>query len=81
MVDFVGYLALGLNLYSMYSKGEYRLRVLSAIANLAYVVYGLFIGAIPIIVGGSIAVVLHLYRLRKLKHAENLGLIKTLQTD
>ena len=72
MFDLVGYLALGLNLYSMYSKGEYRLRLFSAIANFAYVVYGVLINAFPIILGCSIAVILHVYRLYKLKQVETI---------
>jgi len=75
MIDLFGYLALGLNLYSMHSKGEYRLRVFSAIANLAYVVYGVLINALPIIIGCSIAVILHGYRLHKLKQEGNIELI------
>lgn len=65
MFDFVGYLALGLNVFSMYSKGEYRLRLFSAIANFTIVVYAIMINAI--IIGCSIAVVLHIYKLYKLK--------------
>lgn len=75
MFDLVGYLALGLNLYAMYSKGEYKLRLFSAIANLTYVIYGILIYAIPIIVGGSIAVTLHVYRLYRLKQQENIEII------
>jgi Na+/H+-dicarboxylate symporter len=67
MFDIIGYIALGLNLYSMYSKGEYRLRVFSAIANFAYVIYGVLINALPLVIGCTIAVILHLYRLHKLK--------------
>lgn len=73
--DFVGYLALGLNLYSMYSKGEYRLRYFSAIANFTYVIYGILINALPIIIGCSIAVILHICRLYKLKQIKNLKLL------
>lgn len=72
--DLIGYLGLGLNLYSMYSRGEYRLRLISAIANFIFVIYGLLISASPIVIGSSIAVILHVYRLRSLSsitHAEN----------
>ena len=72
--DVIGYLALGLNLYSMYCKGEYRLRVYSVVANATYIIYGIFIGATPIIVGGSIAVLLHLHRLHQLRQLENIEL-------
>lgn len=66
-IDFIGYSALMLNLYSMSTKGEYKLRLLSAVANLIYILYGILISAFPIIIGCSIAVVLHIYRLNGLK--------------
>lgn len=67
LADSIGYIALGLNLYSMSSKSEHRLRVLSVLANAIYIAYGLIISAIPIIVGCSVAVLLHLYRLYRMK--------------
>jgi hypothetical protein len=67
----VGYAALTLNLYSMSLKGEHKLRLYSAIANSIYVIYGLLIQAYPIIIGATIAVVLHITRLEKLKRAKH----------
>lgn len=67
----VGYVALILNLYSMSLKGEYRLRLYSVIANSIYVIYGLLIQAYPIIIGSTIAVVLHITRLLKIKKTKN----------
>lgn len=67
LADSIGYVALVLNLYSMSSKSEHRLRIISLIANVIYVVYGFFIGAVPIILGCSVAVLLHAYRLSKMK--------------
>ncbi len=65
-IDIIGYTGLIINLYSMSVKGEYKLRLISAIANAIYVVYGLLLGAHPIIIGCLIAVALHLYRLKNL---------------
>ncbi len=65
--DFIGYIGLLLNLYSMYAKGEYKLRLFSVIANIIYIIYGILISAIPIVIGCIIAVILHLYRLKNLK--------------
>jgi cytochrome bd-type quinol oxidase subunit 2 len=65
LYDLVGYLGLALNLFSMYSKGESKLRIFSAIANFIYIIYGILIAAFPIIIGSSIAVLLHLYRLNE----------------
>ena len=66
MIDLVGYSALLLNLGSMAMRDLLRLRVLSAIANTIYIVYGLLIDAPPFIIGCSIAVCIHLYHLRKI---------------
>ncbi|MEO0528298.1 MAG: hypothetical protein AAFZ89_13790 [Bacteroidota bacterium] len=72
--DIIGYFALLLNLYSMSVKGERRLRIISLVANCIYVLYGMLIQAMPIILGCSIAVLLHGYRLYQIK-------IKTHGTD
>ena len=68
LADSIGYMALALNLYSMSSKNERRLRMFSVVANLMYIVYGIVISAIPIILGCAVAVLLHTYRLYKMKH-------------
>ena len=65
MIDLIGYAALALNLFSMAAKDELKLRILSAVANSIYVLYGLLIGSLPITIGCFIAVVLHLYRIHK----------------
>ncbi len=51
----------------MFVKGEKGLRSISIIANFFFVVYGILLGAIPIIAGSSIAVFLHKYHLRRIK--------------
>lgn len=66
LIDIVGYGALITNLYSMSTKGEYKLRVISLVANVFYIFYGTLISATPIIVGCTIAVFLHAYHIRRL---------------
>ncbi len=66
-IDCIGYGGLVINLYSMSTKGEYKLRLISLIANVIYILYGSLITATPIIVGCTIAVFLHGYHLRRLK--------------
>lgn len=70
-IDIIGYSALVINLYSMSVKGEYKLRLISALANFIYIIYGILLIAFPIIIGCSIAVVLHIYRLKRLKLDDN----------
>ena len=67
LIDCIGYAALVINLYSMSTKGEYKLRLISLIANIGYILYGVLISATPIIVGCTIAVFLHGYHIRRLR--------------
>ena len=67
IIDSIGYGGLVINLYSMSAKGEYKLRRISFVANVIYIIYGALISAAPIIVGCTIAVFLHGYHLRRLK--------------
>lgn len=62
-VDFIGYTALVINLTSMAMKDVLLLRGFSAVANFIYVIYGIILGAMPIVVGCSIAVSLHVYHI------------------
>lgn len=71
IIDSIGYAALVINLYSMSTKGEYKLRLISLIANIGYVLYGVLLNAYPIIIGCTIAVFLHGFHLRRLRIKEN----------
>ncbi len=71
LIDCIGYGGLVINLYSMSTKGEYKLRLISLIANIIYILYGALIGASPIIVGCTIAVLLHGYHIRRLRINKN----------
>jgi len=65
-IDLLGYFALVINLYSMYSNSERKLRMYSTIANSLYIIYGILLNAMPIIIGCLIAVCLHIYRLNNI---------------
>jgi|688.fasta_scaffold119915_2 hypothetical protein len=67
----IGYFGLVLNLYSMSLKGEFKLRLFSLFANFIYVIYGFLIVAYPIIIGSTIAVLLHIIRIKKLNYDRN----------
>lgn len=71
LIDSIGYAALVINLYSMSTKGEYKLRLISLIANVGYIVYGALISAPPIIIGCTIAVFLHGFHIRRLRIKNN----------
>jgi hypothetical protein len=57
----IGYVALTLNLVSMSMSNLLYLRVLSLIANAIYIGYAVLLDAPPLVVGCSIAVVIHSY--------------------
>ncbi len=71
LIDCIGYAGLVINLYAMSAKGEYKLRLISLIANIIYILYGTLINASPIIVGCMVAVLLHGYHLRRLRLNKN----------
>ena len=71
LIDSIGYIALVINLYSMSTKGEYKLRLISLIANIGYIFYGVLISATPIIIGCTIAVFLHGFHIRRIKENRN----------
>lgn len=62
----VGYAALVLNLVSMTMKDVLKLRSLSLTANALYIIYGILIGAAPLMIGCTIAVVIHGYHIIKI---------------
>ena len=66
MIHIIGYSALALNLFSMTQKDMVYLRVLSLLANGIYIVYGVLLNAPPFIIGCSIAVLIHAYRLHSI---------------
>lgn len=72
MINALGFLGLILNLISMTMKDIFFLRFLSLAANTIYFVYGLLIGATPIIVGSAIAVIIHAARIYKLKQQKQI---------
>jgi len=67
ITDLIGYTALTFNLISMTRANVIRLRQLSAIANGMYIIYGFLIDAYPVIIGCTIAVILHTYHLLRIK--------------
>ena len=71
LIDSFGYLALIINLYSMSTRGEYKLRLISLVANMLYIMYGILINATPVIVGCTVAVFLHTYHIRRLRIKNN----------
>jgi hypothetical protein len=76
MTNALGFLALTLNLTAMTMKDILHLRLLSLVANTMYIIYGLLLGAVPIVTGSFVAVVIHSVSIYKLKHAKQITISK-----
>jgi hypothetical protein len=76
MTNALGFLALTLNLSAMTMKDILYLRVLSLVANTIYIIYGLLLGAAPIVAGSFVAVVIHGVTIYRLKHPKQITLSK-----
>ena len=76
MTNALGFLALTLNLTSMTMKDILYLRFLSLVANTIYIIYGLLIGAAPIVTGSFVAVVIHSVSIYRLKYPKKITLSK-----
>jgi hypothetical protein len=70
MINALGFLGLTLNLTSMVMKDILYLRLLSLTANAVYIIYGLLIGATPIVVGSFIAIIIHSVNIYRLKSTQ-----------
>ena len=66
MIHLVGLVALGFTLLAMSMKNILILRILSAIANFIYIIYGVLLGSPPLVVGGGIVIVIHGYHIYRL---------------
>ncbi len=66
MIHLLGLLALSFSLLAMSMRNILVLRIFSGIANFIYIIYGLFLGSPPLIIGGAIVVIIHGYHIRKL---------------
>jgi hypothetical protein len=76
MTNALGFLALTLNLSAMTMKDILYLRVLSLVANAIYILYGLLLGAAPIVTGSFVAVIIHSVSIYRLKHPKQITLSK-----
>ncbi|MEL6484873.1 MAG: hypothetical protein AAFU57_09145 [Bacteroidota bacterium] len=65
MSDTLGFLALVVSLTAMAQVNILRLRWLHICSSALYVIYGFTISAFPIVFGGIIYCLIHLYRIRK----------------
>lgn len=71
MVHILGLIALGFSLLAMSMKNILMLRILSAAANFIYIIYGFLLAAPPLIIGGTIVIVIHAYHIYRLIQKNN----------
>ena len=68
MIDAIGYLAVITGLYAVTKKQMLPFRIWHIISCLLYMLYGIFNPAYPVLVSGSLFIVIHAYSLRKSKN-------------
>ncbi|WP_170148028.1 YgjV family protein [Marinoscillum furvescens] len=61
--EWIGYLALGFSLMAMAHNNIIKLRVLHALSAISYVGYGIYLEALPLIIGGVLFLMIHSYHL------------------
>ena len=70
MIDIIGYIGMGIILYSFTIENIYKLRLVNSIGSIVWIVYGLGIMAGPTILVNSSVLAIHLhwfYKNRKKK--------------
>ncbi len=73
MAEWFGYTALGLSLVSMNMTDMRLFRWLHLLASCVYMVYGLMISAMPLIIGATLFVIIHCYRLYRLYNPDSIN--------
>lgn len=68
MVDLLGFAGSSLIVLSLTMKSIIRLRIVGIAGALVFVIYGLWIGALPVVATNTVTLSIHLVRLRSLFH-------------
>lgn len=63
MIEIWGYISMFVVVFSMLQKDVKKLRVINTISCAMFVLYGVLIGAYPIVILNSIVIVINLWRL------------------
>ena len=69
--EMIGYAALGLGVVALGMKRMVPLRVIHTCSAITYIVYGSLIDATPIIIAGSVSVIIHGFHLIRLQKKNN----------
>lgn len=71
VVELIGYIASALIVASFAMKSVVRLRIVSLVGSVVFVVYGILLGSIPLIITNAAAALLNLWNLRRELSAKN----------
>jgi len=61
MIDIIGYIGMGIILYSFTIENMYKLRLVNSIGSIVWIVYGIGIWAGPTILVNSCVLLIHLH--------------------
>ena len=81
-IEWIGYLASALVAFSLMVTKALKFRIFNLLGCIAFIVYGGFIGAFPVILANSILLIINIYQLSKLfKIEEQFQLVSFSQND
>ena len=63
-IDLFGYLAVFTGLYAVSKKRMFPFRIWHIISCLCYIIYGILNPAYPILVSGTLFIIIHLYNIK-----------------
>lgn len=66
-VEWIGYLASIFIVISLMMTSVVKLRVINTVGCILFVIYGVIVGAYPVVISNSIIVFINLYRLYQVK--------------
>lgn len=75
MIELIGYLASALVVLSLAMTSVVRLRIISLVGSITFVVYGVLIGSIPVIITNSAVALLNIWFLYKEFTKKNLAMV------
>lgn len=65
VTELIGYLALAAGIVAMTMKNILTLRIIHSVSAALYVAYGFLMGAQPILVGGSLFLMIHAWKIHR----------------
>lgn len=69
LVEWIGYAASAFIVISLMMTSIIKLRIINSIGCLLFVIYGIYVGAYPVVISNAIIVLINIYNLYKLRES------------